>query len=834
MSEPSTRVLSFPEPATARYELRCWGEFSLVDRIRGQECAPRGRKARALIAFLASMNGAAVGRERLCGLLWSERGDQQARASLRQTLLEMRALATGPARLVVVERDLLHLNTLGLTSDLLRLEACAQDDDLDGLAQLLSERGDRLYGGLDGLDPAFDEWLAAERRLQQDRLLSAGVAAAERGLERGACNAASRVATELQGLEPTNEAVAQAGMRADHACGDPSAVRRRYRRLREALQQDLGVTPSCDTEALVAALTGGPPRTTSPEEASPQAAWRPPAPPLETEEAGAHVSEINAPSERPRTLKHLSRRSRVAAAASLLVLLLAAVAGGGWFYWQKLTAPPAPPRVAFARFAPVEPDAASMDFAARLNDQVTGVLKENVPGVSIVDAASAGTPRPLLQVGGSIVREDGGWRVRTSIVETRSGVTLWAGEFTRPTQEEAKLEREVAGATGDIAEDAIGALQEKSARRDPQALALMLQSVDAIKTPGLMNRGEPRRLIEEAVARAPDFVAARATLAFALAGESLVGPPSDRAALTARAKREAHLAIQSNAAAAGSAYGALYGLQIFNAPSDLVAAENVLIEGLSKAPRFAYLSMHRCRFFLDVGLAHDGLPFCQRALALRPLSPPLEYRYAEVLYAMHEPEFAARAIDRAVDLHPAASMLRRVQFEIAAYSGRPDDALAMLHNASDIDDCGCGIPSKPEGVKAMELFLQARKSGSAADADRAMAAVNAATLTRQLHPRYFVFSAAALGRLDAAFDMLDKIEALAPQMLTIDGILFEGPSAPLQRDPRFWPLAAKAGLVSYWRTRGVWPDFCADRSLPYDCRKEAARVANIKPQRPQA
>jgi TolB-like protein len=256
MTEPSTQVPSFPDPSSARFELRCWGEFRLFDRLHGAECLPPRRKAQAIIAYLAAHGGASINRERLAGLLWSERGDQQARASLRQTLLELRPYVTEPARLLVIERYQVHLDVRTLTSDLARIEALARANDLDGLSQALAEKGDRLYGGLDGLDPAFDEWLALERRVQQDRLLALGAAAAARGLQCGVYEAATHLATELQALDETNETVAQIGMQADHARGDCSAVGRRYRRLCEALKQDLGVTPSRETETLFRALTG--------------------------------------------------------------------------------------------------------------------------------------------------------------------------------------------------------------------------------------------------------------------------------------------------------------------------------------------------------------------------------------------------------------------------------------------------------------------------------------------------------------------------------------------------------------------------------------------------
>jgi TolB-like protein/predicted Zn-dependent protease len=155
----------------------------------------------------------------------------------------------------VIDHDQIQLNALTLTSDVARLEALARSDDLEALAQALADAGDRLYDGLDGLDPAFDDWLALERRRQQDHVLSLGAAAAARGLLNGAHEAVSGLATALQAFDETNETVAQIGMKADHACGDRSAVRRRYRRLCEALKQELGAAPSQEAETLFGDLT---------------------------------------------------------------------------------------------------------------------------------------------------------------------------------------------------------------------------------------------------------------------------------------------------------------------------------------------------------------------------------------------------------------------------------------------------------------------------------------------------------------------------------------------------------------------------------------------------
>ena len=55
-------------------------------------------------------------------------------------------------------------------------------------------------------------------------------------------------------------------------------------------------------------------------------------------------------------------------------------------------------------------------------------------------------------------------------------------------------------------------------------------------------------------------------------------------------------------------------------------------------------------------------------------------------------------------------------------------------------------------------------------------------------------------------------------------LLFDPALESLRRDPRFMRLAAKSGHIVYWRKAGVWPDFCADPTLSYNCKAEAAKA----------
>ena len=108
-----------------------------VRRPDGADVTPRGRKARALLAILVTGPARQIDRETLVGLLWSDRAREQGRASLRQSLVELRGAV---APLLDITQ-----NTVGLTSE--RLDVVTTPGDHETLS------------GLNRLDPAFDRWL---------------------------------------------------------------------------------------------------------------------------------------------------------------------------------------------------------------------------------------------------------------------------------------------------------------------------------------------------------------------------------------------------------------------------------------------------------------------------------------------------------------------------------------------------------------------------------------------------------------------------------------------------------------------------------------------------
>jgi DNA-binding SARP family transcriptional activator len=69
-------------------QIKMLGGFD-VRLASGEAVEITSRKTRALLAYLALPAGRAHARDKLMGLLWSDRGDKQARDSLRQALSEL-------------------------------------------------------------------------------------------------------------------------------------------------------------------------------------------------------------------------------------------------------------------------------------------------------------------------------------------------------------------------------------------------------------------------------------------------------------------------------------------------------------------------------------------------------------------------------------------------------------------------------------------------------------------------------------------------------------------------------------------------------------------------
>jgi len=210
-----------------------------------------GQKDRALLAFLALTAGDTHPRERLAGLLWSERGDRQARDSLKQTLTRLRrCLDIGNGDLLRTDRQSVALDRAAVSVDALAFERFVREGTLAALTQAATlYRGD-LLDGIVVRDPAFEDWLLIERqRLRQlfertlAELMSQALAAGDR-------EQAAASARRLLLLDPLSETACRTLMQVHADEGQTAQALKLYEGLRERLHREFGVQPEHDTAAL--------------------------------------------------------------------------------------------------------------------------------------------------------------------------------------------------------------------------------------------------------------------------------------------------------------------------------------------------------------------------------------------------------------------------------------------------------------------------------------------------------------------------------------------------------------------------------------------------------
>jgi len=179
-------------------------------------------------------------------LLWSDRGEQQARQSLNQALKSIRRLSEKEGiALLSSDSEQVTLHGDALESDIRRFRALANNDPAAA----------DFYEGsfLDGLSvpaPAFDDWVRTIQSELHDcacRVLekAAGAAAAT-----GDLKSAIDFVKRLLSLDPLREDAHRYLMRLLHDSGDRAAALRQYQTCAKLLDKELQVGPDASTRAL--------------------------------------------------------------------------------------------------------------------------------------------------------------------------------------------------------------------------------------------------------------------------------------------------------------------------------------------------------------------------------------------------------------------------------------------------------------------------------------------------------------------------------------------------------------------------------------------------------
>lgn len=236
-----------------RLRIETFGRFTI--RYGDREVVLHGRKARALLGYLALVESGQETRERLVGLLWSEADEARARASLRQTLYEIREAfeAVGfdkfdaDKHVAKIDRSMLDVDLWDVMQSAKRGEPHATLLERDRVTESLLQE-------LEAVDPSFRSWLLAKRQSLHDRLV-AHLEDVLRGQTNGTVSDnAERIARALMKLDPTHEEAARALIRARVTAGDMGGALGIYKTLWNLLEEEYDVEPSKETQELIAGV----------------------------------------------------------------------------------------------------------------------------------------------------------------------------------------------------------------------------------------------------------------------------------------------------------------------------------------------------------------------------------------------------------------------------------------------------------------------------------------------------------------------------------------------------------------------------------------------------
>lgn len=261
--------------------LRLFGGFVLTRD--GDRLTLPARKCEALLAVLACRPGEAQSRDRLTGLLWSDRADPQARHSLSQALSSIRR-ATGGVPVFTLDREDVTLAQGALTPDVAEFLHLSESEDLEDLRAAAALYRGPLLDGFRLSECAFEEWLTRERARLQRIAIALQLRLAEREAQAGDPAAALATLGRALSLDPLSEEAHRRMMRLHLDQGNFNAVARQYRECCALLKAELASLPEPATTALHAEARarlkqlGQPALVAARLSPEPAAELRPPAP----------------------------------------------------------------------------------------------------------------------------------------------------------------------------------------------------------------------------------------------------------------------------------------------------------------------------------------------------------------------------------------------------------------------------------------------------------------------------------------------------------------------------------------------------------------------------
>ena len=236
--------------------MTCWkvillGEFSLF-ASDGLRISLPGRKHQALLAYLSLSSHKTVSRERLLGLLWGSRSDDQARASLRGVLSEIRrSLQNYDDSPIKTDRTNIYLNDALVEIDAEQLYGATKAVSLESLSAAVDLYEGDLLESVSLNEQAFEDWKQVEQQNTKSvfrKVLARYLTALEAENRE---EEIEQVANRLLELDSADEEAHRTLMKLYHRQGKASLVQRQFELCQGRLRSQYNTDVSDETLLLL-------------------------------------------------------------------------------------------------------------------------------------------------------------------------------------------------------------------------------------------------------------------------------------------------------------------------------------------------------------------------------------------------------------------------------------------------------------------------------------------------------------------------------------------------------------------------------------------------------
>lgn len=231
------------------------GGFSIADE-NNNPIPVANKKACALLAYLLFKPEGCETRERIAGLLWSERSEEQARASLRQCLKQLRSVLdrvgfggfSAQRNEILIHRD--HIKV-----DVFEIIDAIEAGELPTFELGTDSVPEKLLYGLESLDSSFNSWVRVTRQNWHDRFISVLQSAMRNRSFR--YEVRKLAAMTLVKLDPSHEESQRLVMRCYMHENNAGAAIRQYNTLWDYLDDEFDMEPEVETQDLIVQIKSG-------------------------------------------------------------------------------------------------------------------------------------------------------------------------------------------------------------------------------------------------------------------------------------------------------------------------------------------------------------------------------------------------------------------------------------------------------------------------------------------------------------------------------------------------------------------------------------------------